>query len=63
MHAVNRDDEHESAMTAPKLAPVQVPGALPMPRALLTAGVELDPATERERESRMEDLKSELSRM
>lgn len=47
----------------PKLGPVQAPGALPMPRALLTAGVELDPATERERESRMEDLKAELSRM
>jgi transposase len=63
MHAVSRDDEHESATTAPKLAPVQAPGALPMPRALLTAGVQLDPATERERESRMEDLKSELSSM
>jgi hypothetical protein len=50
-------------MTAPKLAPVQAPGALPMPRASLTAGVDLDPATERERESRMEDLKTELSRM
>ena len=50
-------------MTMPKLGPVQAPGALPMPRALLTAGVELDPATERERESRMEDLKTELSRM
>ena len=50
-------------MTMPKPGPVQAPGALPMPRALLTAGVELDPATERERESRMEGLKAELNRM
>jgi len=63
MRAVTHDNEHESAMTAPKLAPVQAQGALPMPRALLTAGVELDPVTERERESRMEELKAELSRM
>lgn len=63
MHVVTHDNEHESAVTAPKLAPVQAQGALPMPRALLTAGVELDPVTERERESRMEELKAELSRM
>jgi len=36
---------------------------LPMPRSLLTAGVELDPVTEREREARMEELKAELGRM
>ncbi|HET8931859.1 MAG TPA: IS66 family transposase [Polyangiales bacterium] len=60
---MSSDDEHKPAMTVPKLGPVQAPGALPMPRALLTAGVELDPATERERESRMEDLKTELGRM
>ena len=63
MRVVSRDDKHEPAMTVPKLGPVQAPGALPMPRALLTAGVELDPVTERERESRMEDLKTELIRM
>ena len=34
-----------------------------MPRSLLTAGVQLDPHTEREREAQMEDLKGELSRM
>ena len=46
-----------------ELEPVTAPGALPMERSLLTAGVELDPATEREREARMEELKSELGRM
>lgn len=34
-----------------------------MERSLLTAGVVLDPATEREREARMEALKGELGRM
>lgn len=46
-----------------KLEPVVAPGALPMERSLLTAGIELDPATERERETRMEALKGELGRM
>ena len=63
MRTVTPDDEHEPATTTPRLGPVQATGALPMPRAMLTAGVALDPATERERESRMEDLKTELSRM
>jgi transposase len=43
--------------------PVAATGALPMPRSLLTAGVELDPVTEREREAQMEELKGELHRM
>jgi hypothetical protein len=47
----------------PKLAPVAASGALPMPRSLLTAGIALDPETERERELRMEELKGELGRM
>jgi hypothetical protein len=63
MSAVSGDSEHEPSTTMPKLGPVQASGELPMPRALLTAGVELDPVTERDRESRMEDLKSELGRM
>jgi hypothetical protein len=46
-----------------KLEPVVASGALPMERSLLTAGIELDPATERERETRMETLKGELGRM
>jgi transposase len=63
MSAVSGDLEHDPSTTMPKLGPVQASGELPMPRALLTAGVELDPVTERDRESRMEDLKSELGRM
>lgn len=57
------DDALEPEMPTPKLEPVKAPGALPMQRTLLTAGIELDPATERERESRMEELKLELGRM
>jgi hypothetical protein len=33
---------------------------LPVPRALLSAGIELDPETEREREARLEALKEQL---
>jgi len=44
----------------PRLDPVVAAGALPMPRSLLTAGIELDVVTERDRESRMEKLKAEL---
>jgi transposase len=47
----------------PELKPVTATGALPMPRSLLTAGIALDPETEREREARMEELKGELGRM
>jgi transposase len=50
-------------LSSPELKPVTATGALPMPRSLLTAGVTLDPETEREREVRMEELKSELGRM
>lgn len=63
MRAVAHDTALEPDMPMPKLEPVKAPGALPMQRALLTAGIELDPATERERESRMEELKLELGRM
>lgn len=41
----------------------EAPGALPMPRELLSAGVALDPELEREREARMEALKAELGRL
>jgi transposase len=51
------------ATLIPELKPVAATGELPMPRSLLTAGVELDPHTEREREAQMEGLKGELSRM
>jgi transposase len=49
-------------------APAGVPvhtatGALPMTRGLLSAGIELDAATEREREARLETLKGELLKM
>ncbi len=47
----------------PKLDPLAAPGALPVARSLLTAGVTLDPEIEREREARMETLKGELARM
>jgi transposase len=65
---VTKQNEREHAETpaptsVPQLAPVTATGALPMPRTLLTAGIELDPETERERESRMESLKAELGRM
>jgi transposase len=39
------------------------PGALPVPRELLSAGVDLDAAHEIERQRRMEELKAELTRM
>jgi hypothetical protein len=59
MHA----HQTQAPATLPELEPVTADGALPMPRSLLTAGVELDPYTERERESRMERLKGELQHM
>ncbi len=46
-----------------KTDPLAAPGALPTPRKLLTAHVTLHPDTERERDSRMEALKSELGQM
>ena len=60
---MTHNEEPKPATSAPKLAPVAASGPLPMPRSLLTAGVELDPVTEREREGRMEALKGELGRM
>jgi transposase len=48
--------------TAVKRATFEAKGPLPMPRDLLTAGIELDPETERDREARMEQLKAELRR-
>jgi len=61
--AVAHNEEPKPATSVPELAPVTAPGPLPMSRSLLTAGVELDPVTEREREGRMEELKGELGRM
>ena len=61
MHA--RKQDVKTTPVAPKTVPVAAQGALPMPRSLLTAGVVLDPFTEREREARMEGLKGELESM
>jgi transposase len=46
-----------------KTTSAAVTGALPMVRGLLSAGIELDAATEREREARLETLKGELLKM
>jgi transposase len=59
------DSEHaESAADAStaKATTFAAPGALPMPRELLSAGVVLDQELEMERQLRMETLKAELMR-
>jgi len=61
---VAKETKHEpKTVTLPKVEPITAAGALPVPRSLLTAGIELDPVTEREREARMEELKAELGQM
>ena len=58
-----RASKSSSEIPLPNLPPLVAPGELPIPRSVLTEGVELDPATERERELRMQALKEELGRM
>lgn len=63
MSSAKSYESRELGDARPKLERIAAPGPLPMARELLTAGVELDPETEREREARMESLKSELAKM
>ena len=58
-----RAPKSSTKIPLPKLPPLVAPGELPVPRSVLTEGVELDPATERDRELRMQALKEELGRM
>ena len=51
------------ARTKTKTSTQKAPGALPMARGLLSAGIALDPETEREREARLEVLKTQLVAM